>query len=141
MKRTSTSTFGVGKREGHDASTFYSRQIYQQNGEALHTAETPAVAEPTPPLAVWADRIYCQSSAALTPIPDNAVGLAFTSPPYNVGKDYDDDLPFEDYLALIEEAVSYTHLDVYKRQTILRLTWRKNTGNICIYAHIRINRL
>jgi site-specific DNA-methyltransferase (adenine-specific) len=103
MKRTSTSAFGVGKREGHDASTFYSRQLYQQNGDALRASDAPTAAEPTPPLSAWADRIYCQSSAALTPIPDNAVGLAFTSPPYNVGKEYDDDLPFEAYLALIEE--------------------------------------
>jgi site-specific DNA-methyltransferase (adenine-specific) len=36
------------------------------------------------------------------PIPDNSVGLAFTSPPYNVGKDYDEDMPLESYLDLIQ---------------------------------------
>lgn len=35
-------------------------------------------------------------------IPDNSIGLAFTSPPYNVGKDYDDDLNLEGYLELIK---------------------------------------
>jgi site-specific DNA-methyltransferase (adenine-specific) len=34
-------------------------------------------------------------------IPDKSVGLAFTSPPYNVGKDYEDDINMSDYLALI----------------------------------------
>ena len=101
MKRTSTSAFGVSKREGHDATAFYNRQLYQQNGAPLPAPEAEAVMDALP-IDGWADRIYCQSSAAMTPIPDNTVGLAFTSPPYNVGKDYDDDLSFEAYLALIE---------------------------------------
>ena len=37
MKRTSTSAFGVSKRQGHDASAFYKRQLYAENG----TADTP----------------------------------------------------------------------------------------------------
>jgi site-specific DNA-methyltransferase (adenine-specific) len=102
MKRTSTSAFGVSKREGHDATAFYNRQLYQQNGAPLPAPEAEAAVGALP-IDGWADRIYCQSSAAMTPIPDNTVGLAFTSPPYNVGKDYDDDLSFEAYLTLIEE--------------------------------------
>jgi site-specific DNA-methyltransferase (adenine-specific) len=34
-------------------------------------------------------------------LPDNCVGLAFTSPPYNVGKEYDLDMSLDDYLELI----------------------------------------
>jgi site-specific DNA-methyltransferase (adenine-specific) len=34
-------------------------------------------------------------------IPDQGVSLAFTSPPYNVGKEYDDNMPLERYLELI----------------------------------------
>ena len=111
MKRTSTSALGVGKREGHDASAFYSRQMFQPNGD---TARAEA-ALPVPPAQAdaadsgWQDRIYCQSSAAMTPIPDNTVGLAFTSPPYNVGKEYDDDLSFEAYLDLIESVARQVH--------------------------------
>ncbi len=52
------------------------------------------------PLEGWADRIYNQSSESM-PLPDESVALAFTSPPYNVGKDYDADLTLEQYLALI----------------------------------------
>lgn len=100
MKRTSTSAFGVSKREAHDASNFYSRQLYQQNDASPPPPATPTVA--VAPVATWADRIYCQSSTAMTPVPDDSVGLAFTSPPYNVGKDYDDDLSFTAYLELIE---------------------------------------
>lgn len=52
------------------------------------------------PMEIWADRVYCQSSEAM-PIPDESVGLTFTSPPYNVGKDYEGDLSLGDYLGLI----------------------------------------
>jgi len=34
-------------------------------------------------------------------IPDNAIALAFTSPPYNVGKEYDHNLGLTEYLGLI----------------------------------------
>ncbi len=102
MKRTSTSAFGVSKREGHDASGFYNRQIYGQNGEPAAAPQSAPSSVPPSPVGDWADRIYCQSSARMTSIPDNSVGLAFTSPPYNVGKEYDDDLSFDAYLALIE---------------------------------------
>jgi len=39
-------------------------------------------------------------------IPDNGVALAFTSPPYNVGKDYDDDIGLKEYLDLIRSVAS-----------------------------------
>ena len=36
-------------------------------------------------------------------LPDNSIALAFTLPPYNVGKEYDDDLPLAEYLVLIRD--------------------------------------
>ena len=42
----------------------------------------------------------------MTAIPDNSVALAFTSPPYNVGKDYDDDLSLQAYFDLIRNVGS-----------------------------------
>ena len=101
MKRTSTSAFGVSKRQGHDASSFYGRQLYQQDGEVAAADNGTAGAVSAAPLSTWADRIYCQSAESMAELPDNSVGLAFTSPPYNVGKEYDDDLSFERYLDLI----------------------------------------
>ena len=63
----------------------------------------PAVAESPRQITpdAWVDRIYCQSAENL-PLPDESIGLAFTSPPYNVGKDYDDNLSLADYLGLME---------------------------------------
>ena len=118
MGKTKTSSFGTGKRESHDSSDFYNRSLFDTpeyehsanlGGEGLYykifTPElsshelTKIVVEP---LGLWVDKVYCQSSESMMDIPDNSIALAFTSPPYNVGKDYDDNISFSDYLQLIE---------------------------------------
>lgn len=96
-RKTQTSSFGVSRREAHDASDFYSRSLYQSNSSSDLTEADIASGQ----IDEWADRIYNGSSESM-PIPDNSVGLAFTSPPYNVGKDYDEDMPLESYLDLIQ---------------------------------------
>lgn len=100
-RKTQTSSFGVSRREAHDASDFYSRNLYQSNGSSdlIDTDITSGVIDG------WADRIYNQSSETM-PIPDNSIGLVFTSPPYNVGKDYDDNMTLEAYLDLIRRVGS-----------------------------------
>ncbi|HRW11006.1 MAG TPA: site-specific DNA-methyltransferase [Caldilineaceae bacterium] len=117
MKKTTTSTFGVGRRESHDASAFYARQLHQspldqsplqqstvpeEQKDANSGAATTPLSVPPKARAAWADRIYCASAERMGAIPDGSVALAFTSPPYNVGKDYEGDLSMEGYLALIE---------------------------------------
>jgi modification methylase len=109
MKKTETSSFGVGKRESHDSSAFYNRGLY--NG--FFTKVTPKkdmerINVPLP--GEWANNIYCGSSTNMNQIPDNSVSLAFTSPPYNVGKDYDEDIGLNEYLDLIREVGQ----DVYR---------------------------
>jgi len=96
-RKTQTSSFGVSRREAHDASDFYSRSLYQSNSSSDLTEADIAPGQ----IDEWADRIYNASSESM-PLPDNSVGLAFTSPPYNVGKDYDEDMPLESYLDLIQ---------------------------------------
>ena len=39
-------------------------------------------------------------------IPDNSVHLMITSPPYNVGKEYDEDLTLDEYLDLLTSSIS-----------------------------------
>jgi len=104
-KRTQTSSFGVSKREAHDSSDFYSRNLFQSN------LTTDILSVDVPPIQIdsWADRIYNHTSEAMS-IPDNSVALAFTSPPYNVGKDYDDNMTLEEYLDLIKRVGK----DVYR---------------------------
>ncbi len=50
------------------------------------------------------DRIYCANSNAMREVDDNSVQLIVTSPPYNVGKDYNyytDQRPLEEYLDML----------------------------------------
>jgi len=44
----------------------------------------------------------------LDKIPDSAIHLMVTSPPYNVRKEYDKDLNLEDYLTLLENVMKET---------------------------------
>jgi site-specific DNA-methyltransferase (adenine-specific) len=96
---TQTSSFGASRREGHDSSAFYERNLYS----AFFREPAPAkdLFTESPNLDGWVDMVYQQSSAKMDNIPDNSIGLAFTSPPYNVGKDYDDDMGLNEYLQLI----------------------------------------
>jgi len=104
MTKTSTSSFGTGKREAHDASAFYARNLYQ--GLVAQEDKLRAEDAVTPSPEGWADRIYCASSTDMASIPDDGVALAFTSPPYNVGKEYDDNLGLDAYLELIAGVAS-----------------------------------
>ena len=109
MKKTETSSFGVGKRESHDSSAFYNRSLF----DGVFTKPTPKKEMegiPVPLPGAWANKIYCGSSTNMKQVPDNSVSIAFTSPPYNVGKDYDDDMGLNEYLTLIREVGE----DVYR---------------------------
>ena len=87
LAMTQTSSFGTSKREGHDSSVFYQRNIYTElfNPEASSSEMNVEIPAPDS----WANRIYTLSSTNMADIPDNSIALAFTSPPYNVGKEYD----------------------------------------------------
>ena len=103
-KNSETKSFGTPARRGHDASAFYARRMYDgQPGEPAADAEEGG----TPFDAV--DTIHCHDSRDMTHLPDGSVHLMVTSPPYNVGKDYDDDLSMEDYKALLRDVLQETH--------------------------------
>jgi len=52
--------------------------------------------------ARYLDRVFEHSSEEMHELPDNSVALMVTSPPYHVGKDYDADTTFEEFLAMLE---------------------------------------
>lgn len=101
---TKTRSFGSSRREAHDASPFYRRNLYLDPAAlAVQAAVKENLALPRPsPTSYPLDDILCQSAESL-PLPEDCVALAFTSPPYNVGKDYDSDLSLAQYLALIRQ--------------------------------------
>ncbi|WP_323736437.1 site-specific DNA-methyltransferase [Methanosphaera sp. ISO3-F5] len=55
------------------------------------------------------NRIYCKSSKDMSELPDNSVNLMITSPPYNVGKEYDDDLTIDEYRNLLFNVFNETY--------------------------------
>lgn len=91
-KKTETSDFGVSRREGHDSSRFYSRKLY---GESKVDAAFESAENAVP--QSYIDRVLCKSSEMMEELPDSCIQLAVTSPPYNVGKTYDQDLSPSEY--------------------------------------------
>lgn len=100
-KGSRTSTFGSPARVSHDSTPFYSRRLY----EGLPQEESVCYLEnPLPPECV--NRIFCKSSERMEELPDCSVHLMVTSPPYNVGKEYDDDLTLDEYRAFLKRVMA-----------------------------------
>jgi len=95
-KTTRTSAFGTPGRVGHDSSSFYAGKLYDSQ---LQEQELPYCEHLLP--ATDLDRIICSSAERMDEVPDCSVHLMVTSPPYNVGKVYDQDLPLDAYLAFL----------------------------------------
>jgi len=102
-KNTRTSSFGSPGRAGHDASAFYSARLYegQPQGQEQAYFESPVPSEKL-------DAIIHSSSESMTGLPDASVHLMVTSPPYNVGKDYDEDLSLTEHLSFLKRVWAET---------------------------------
>jgi len=88
---TKTSKFGSGGRIAHNSSPFYERKIYKEfRNEPVQYMENNLPKE-------ILNRIFCKSSESMSELPDNSIHLMITSPPYNVGKEYDQDMSLEEY--------------------------------------------
>ena len=105
-KGTSTSAFGTQGRVNHDSTGFYNSNLYAAS--AAGTAPTVAGKDREFPEELK-NRIILGTAERMTEIPDNSVHLMITSPPYNVSKEYDDDLSLDEYLTLLEHAFRETY--------------------------------
>jgi len=102
-KGTKTSSFGVSKRESHDASEFYSRKIYSNQTNGSANAKEQEIDDDV------LDTVQCIDSRDMSLLPDESVHLMVTSPPYNVGKDYDEDLALDEYRGLLKAVFREVH--------------------------------
>lgn len=93
---TQTSSFGSPGRINHDSTPFYMSKLY----EGLPKEQKVKYVENSIPLQ-FLDKIFCESSENMEQLPDNSVHLMVTSPPYNVGKEYDKDFTLEEYLRFL----------------------------------------
>jgi site-specific DNA-methyltransferase (adenine-specific) len=67
----------------------------------------PADEQPVPKTHL--DRVLCQSSERMAGLPDCSVHLMVTSPPYNAGKEYDQDLTLDEYRELLRRTFAETY--------------------------------
>jgi modification methylase len=95
-KSTKTSAFGTPGRIGHDSSSFYNSKLYSSliQEQVIKYKENYIAAE-------FINKIQCKSSEKMCELPEDSVHLMVTSPPYNVGKEYDENLSLEEYLEFL----------------------------------------
>ena len=95
---TQTSNFGVSRREAHDSTAFY------QRFEAPEITRDDAVLEPLP----VPEPFILGDATQMTEVASGSVALVVTSPPYFVGKQYEEELErdgvpssYQEYLELL----------------------------------------
>jgi site-specific DNA-methyltransferase (adenine-specific) len=74
--------------------------------DVVAVAATGTVAEPPDEVL---DQIFVQSAESMSQLPDGCVSFMVTSPPYNVGKEYDGDLSLTEYLELLDRVLRETY--------------------------------
>src|SRR4051794_36131236 len=103
-KPTSTSNFGVGRRENHDASAVYARF------QAPEISKDDTVCPPHAAPASIGDPFGVGDARGMSVVPDNSVALVVTSPPYFAGKQYEEELDdagvpssYAEFLQMLED--------------------------------------
>jgi site-specific DNA-methyltransferase (adenine-specific) len=95
-KRTKTSPFGSAGREGHDSTMFYTSRLY----EGLPREKEVKYVENRIP-EEFLNKILKKTSEDMQELPNNSIHLVVTSPPYNVGKEYDKAFNLKEYLLFL----------------------------------------
>lgn len=101
---TKTSSFGTSGRSNHDSSQFYNSRLYEglvidQKVKHIESKISPE----------HLNKHFCHSSEQMLALPDNSVHLMITSPPYNVTKEYDNNLNLEEYIILLKNVWKETY--------------------------------
>lgn len=96
---TATSSFGVGRRESHDASGFYARFSPPRLSDDDTVVRSPIEA-----------KLVTGDSRRMDEVDDSSVALVVTSPPYFAGKEYEEALgqghvpaSYLEYLAMLRD--------------------------------------
>ena len=101
---TETSAFGTPGRINHDSTKFYNTRLYEgiTPSKKVKYIENPIDSK-------YLNKIFCKSSEYMSELPDNSIHLMITSPPYNVAKEYDEDLSLEEYLQFLNRVWRETY--------------------------------
>lgn len=91
-KSSKTTSFGTPARIGHDSRAYYGSRLYE--GMPIESPSEPD--NPLPPNL--RNQIFLHTAEQMTELPDRSIHLMITSPPYNAGKTYDENLSLPEYL-------------------------------------------
>jgi modification methylase len=101
---TETSSFGTNGRCNHNSEKFYNSKLYLElEKKTIENIEDNVF--PT----TYLNKIICGTAENMKEIPSNSVHLMITSPPYNVSKEYDNDLSLNEYLEVLRNSFSETY--------------------------------
>jgi site-specific DNA-methyltransferase (adenine-specific) len=104
IEGTKTSSFGTNGRINHDSSKFYNSKLYK----TLDNNKNISQGTNNFPLE-YLNKIILGLCTNMKEIPDSSLHLMITSPPYNVSKEYDEDLSLDEYLKLLKQAFTETY--------------------------------
>lgn len=103
---THSSSFGTNGRINHDSSKFYDSKLYKElKKEKIIKISKKNNGLPNELL----NTIILGSAEDMSIIPDNSLHLMVTSPPYNVSKEYDEDLSLKEYLEMLRKVFAETY--------------------------------
>ncbi len=103
-KSTESSSFGTNGRINHDSSKFYNSKLYRELGNNKQVGK-----EINEFPSGLLNTIIHGSAEDMSMIPDNSLHLMITSPPYNVSKEYDEDLSLKEYLEMLRNVFTETY--------------------------------
>ncbi len=101
---TVTSSFGTPGRISHDSTKFYESRLYEglNKGKKVEYIENEITSKNI-------NKIFCKSSESIDELPENSIHLMITSPPYNVTKEYDNNLSLGEYVELLNRVWKETY--------------------------------
>lgn len=104
VSATQTSSFGTSGRINHNSEKFYNSKLYKELDKKNTINEGDNVFPKE-----YLNEIICASCENMRELPNNCVDLMITSPPYNVSKEYDEDLSLQEYLRLLQNVFTETY--------------------------------
>ncbi len=101
---TVTSSFGTSGRINHNSDKFYNSRLYKELNQNKKVSK-----EVNPFPKELENQLILGSSEDMSMLPNNSLHLMITSPPYNVSKEYDEDLSLQQYLEMLKNVFKETY--------------------------------
>ena len=101
---TITSSFGTNGRINHDSSKFYDSKLYKELENKKYINKNVNLFPEN-----LLNKTILGSAEDMSMLPDNSLHLMVTSPPYNVSKEYDEDLSLTEYLGMLKKVFTETY--------------------------------